>query len=143
MNEIVIVPYVSVHGLKFGQTPLMIEKKLGKPFSSTVDNIMDNLKETREAMEFIYKKDRGAYKLESVFCLKDTNPVVGGVTIFEAGLDGVKRMDSDFVEGPRYTTFRNLGISLGGFGKKKISEKRVLVAFRKESLGMYEIFAEV
>ena len=59
MNEIVIVPYVSVHGLKFGQTPLMIEKKLGKPFSSTVDNIMDNLKETREAMEFIYKKERG------------------------------------------------------------------------------------
>ncbi len=80
--------------------------------------------------------------MDSVRCLKDTNPFIAGVNIFEIGLDGLKLMDNSFIEGDRYTTFRNLGISVGGFGKKKVAEKRIVIAFRRESLDSFETFAE-
>jgi len=141
MNEVVIKPYTSIGDYTLGATRIDIIKKYGKSLSSLEDNIMNSITELREAKELVYNKIHRSYVLDSVRCLKDTSPIIGDVNIFESGPDGLKAMDCDFIEGSSYITFRGLGVTLGGFGKKKIPEKRILIAFRRESLGKFEFFA--
>ncbi len=143
INKIIITPYVSVNDFQLGASKKEVEKKFGKAYSVVENNIMKIATELREAKELVYLKKGRDYILDSVRCLKDTNPFIAGVNIFEIGLDGLKLMDNSFIEGDRYTTFRNLGISVGGFGKKKVAEKRIVIAFRRESLDSFETFAEV
>ena len=143
MNEIVIDPYKSVGDFILGSSRKEIEKKFGKAVTSTENTIMNNVIELREAKELVYNKVGRVYLLDSVGCLKDTSPLICGVNAFEVGLEGLKALDSDYVEGDRYTTFRTLGVALGGFGKKKIAEKRIIIAFRRDSLENFEIFAQI
>ena len=143
MNEIIIESFKSVGKFTLGASLKDIEKKFGKAEISTANEIMKNITELREAQELVFNKSGRGYVLDSVRCLKDTTPILDGINIFEVGLEGLKAIDNDFIEGDRYTTFRKLGISVGGFGKKKVAEKKVVIAFRKESLENFEIFAQV
>ena len=140
MNEVHIVPYISVDEYLFNSRQKEIEKKFGQASKATIDNIMNNMIEYRSALELTYQKARSVYRLASVICTQHTNPLLGGLSIFDAGLNALKELDNDFVDGPQYTTFKNLGITVGGMGSKKIPEKRLVVAFSKESLFLYSQF---
>jgi hypothetical protein len=102
--------------------------------------------ELRDGIELVYFKKKGHgrnYILDNIRCLKDTNPFIGDINIFEVGLDKLKEIDSDFVGSSEWLTFRNLGITVGGLGKKKIPEERQVIAFQRESLKQFEVFARV
>ena len=121
MNEIVIDPYKSVGDFILGSSRKEIEKRFGKAVTSTENTIMNNVIELREAKELVYNKVGRVYLLDSVGCLKDTSPLICGVNAFEVGLEGLKALDSDYVEGDRYTTFRRC---LGRIWKKENSRKK-------------------
>ena len=140
MNEIVIVPYISVGDYTFNSSLKEMEKKLGPPTKAIIDNIMNYVTEYRNAAEIIYEKEKSTYRIKSVVCTRHMNPIINGINIYESDLDAIKKMDSEFVDGPKYTAFKNLGIVIGGMGTKKIPEKRLVIAFRKESLSFYEDF---
>ena len=141
VNTIIIEPFKSVGGFQLGDARKNIIKKFGKASLVIENNIMENIKELREAKELVYVKAGRTYVLDHVLCLKDTNPFIGDTNIFEAGLDRLKEIDGDFLENDHYTTFRTLGISVGGLGNKKIPEKRLVIAWRPESLKVGEYFA--
>lgn len=140
MNEIIIKPFEFVGEYKLNSSKDDIEKKFGESKKTIVDNIVGNLTEYRNALELTYIKNKSIYRLESVTCSTNTNPIIQGVNIYENGLDAIKQLDSEFIEGPQYITFKNLGISIGGMGIKKIPEKRLVIAFRKDRLNFYELF---
>ncbi|WP_157909195.1 CTP synthase [Capnocytophaga stomatis] len=143
MNEINIKPYKSVGNFHFGKTQKEIITQFGEASKVEIDNIMQRITEFRNAQELIYDKKGNDYILNQVICLKDTTPMIENRDIFSLGLEKLKEIDNDFVEGKQYTTFRTLGICLGGFGKKKIPEKRLLIAFSREKLAFYEDFTIV
>ncbi|MDO5106301.1 hypothetical protein [Capnocytophaga sp.] len=143
MNKINIESYKSVGDFHFGKTQEEIIAQFGEAGRVEIDNIMQRASEFRDAKELIYDKKGSQYILNQVICHKDTTPMLGDTDIFAVGLDALKALDPDFVEGKWYITFRNLGICLGGFGTKKIPEKRLLIAFASEKLEFYENFAVV
>lgn len=140
MNKIIIKSYKSVGDFTFGKTQKEIIEQFGEASRIEIDNIIGRITEFRHAQEFIYDKQGNDYILNQVICSKDTTPIIENYDIFGLGLEKLKEVDPDFVEGKHYITFRTLGISLGGFGKKKIPEKRLLIAFSKEKLTFYEDF---
>lgn len=140
MNKIHIKPYKSVGDFVLGKTQTEIIAQFGEASKVVIDNIMNRITELRNAQELIYDKEGENYVLNQVICLKDTTPIIEKIDIFAAGIDALKEMDNNFIEGNQYILFRNLGIALGGFGKKKIPEKRLLIAFREEKLEFYENF---
>lgn len=143
MNKIIIKPYQSVGDFHFGTSQKTIIEQFGEAFKVEIDNIMGRVTEFRSAQELIYDKIGNDYILNQVICLKDTTPMIENYDIFSLGLEKLKQIDPNFVEAKQYTTFRTLGISLGGFGDKKIPEKRLLIAFSKEKLAFYEDFVIV
>lgn len=143
MNKISIKSYESVGDFTFGKTQKEIIEQFGEASKVKIDNIMGIITEFRNAQELIYDKIGNNYVLNQVNCLKDTTPMIENNDIFSIGLEKLKEIDPDFVEGKHYTTFKTLGISLGGFGKKKIPEKRLLIAFSREKLDFFEDFAIV
>lgn len=143
MNKISIKSYESVGDFTFGKTQKEIIEQFGEASKVEIDNIMGIITEFRNAQELIYDKIGNNYILNQVICLKDTTPIIENYDIFSLGLEKLKEIDPNFVEGKHYTTFRTLGISLGGFGKKKIPEKRLLIAFSREKLDFFEDFAIV
>ena len=106
MNEIIIKPFKSIGEYHLNISREDVESKFGEAPKTVVDNIVENLTEYREALELTYIKSRGLYKLESVTCTKHTTPIINGINIFEAGLDALKQVDNDFIEGPQYTDRR-------------------------------------
>ncbi|GIZ14392.1 hypothetical protein [Capnocytophaga catalasegens] len=143
MNKISIKSYESVGDFTFEKTQKEIIEQFGEASRVEIDNIMGRITEFRNAQELIYDKIGNNYILNQVICLKDTTPIIENYDIFSLGLEKLKEIDPNFVEGKHYTTFRTLGISLGGFGKKKIPEKRLLIAFSREKLDFFEDFAIV
>lgn len=143
MNKISIKSYESVGDFTFEKTQKEIIEQFGEASKVEIDNIMGIITEFRNAQELIYDKIGNNYILNKVICSKDTTPIIENYDIFGLGLEKLKEIDPNFVEGKHYTTFKTLGISLGGFGKKKIPEKRLLIAFSREKLDFFEDFAIV
>lgn len=95
--------------------------------------------EYRNACELIYENEKLVY----INCLKDSNPILGGIHIFQKSIDELKSVDNDFIEGKGYIVFRNSGVCIGGMTGKKIPEGKILIAFDKEHLDFFELYTEV
>lgn len=143
MNEIIIKPFDSIGYYKLNSSKGDIEKKYGESKKIVTDNIVGNIIEYRDALELTYIKSRSVYKLESVTCSAHTTPIIHGVDVYKEGLEALKKIDANFIEGPQYITFKTLGVSIGGMGSKKIPEKRLVIAFRKDRLNFYELFPTI
>jgi hypothetical protein len=132
-----IKPYQSVNDFVFGKKQSDIAKFCGKPLSTKIDNIQEIIIEAREGCELVYEEKKLAY----VTLNKHVNPIVAGINVFAGdSIAQLKNLDRDFLEGPQYIVFRSLGICLGGMGKKKIPEGKIVNVFAKEKLGFFEFF---
>ncbi|MDR2904519.1 MAG: hypothetical protein LBU73_00985, partial [Helicobacteraceae bacterium] len=59
-------------------------------------------------------------------------------------LNEISKFDNPTPEGKNgYINFYGLGISIGGFGKKKIPEKKLVSAFSENQIKFYEFFLKV
>lgn len=140
MNPIEIISYEKVGQFSLGKSQEEIVNQFGEAPKIEVDNIMQCLTEFRNAQQLIYDKIGSQYILNQVICLKDTTPIIQGIDIFSEGLEPLQALDLDFQTSKTYTLFPNLGICAGGFGTKKIPEKRVVIAFHKDKLEFYQDF---
>lgn len=132
-----IKPYLSVNNFFFGKKQAEIKKLCGAPFSVKIDNIQEIIVESREACELVYEEKKLAY----ITLNKHVIPVVRGIKIFEEGaLEQLMLMDKDHLIGLQYSIFRSLGVCVGGLGKKKIPEGRIVNAFAKEKIEFFEFF---
>lgn len=134
-----IEPYKSVGNFTFGSSLVEVQSKHGKAAKLVEDNIMGIKTEYRNACELVYENDKLVY----INCLKDSNPVIRDINVFQTSIDELKSIDSNFIEGKGYIIFRNLGICIGGMTGKKIPEGKILTAFDKEHLNFFEMFTEV
>lgn len=138
--KMLINSYKSVGEFTFGSSLADVKKQHGEPARLIEDNIMNNIVEQRNACELVYENNILVY----VNCFKDSNPqIINGIDIFKESIEALKSMDSDFIEGKKYITFRNLGICVGGMLGKKIPEGKILIAFDKNHLDFFETFTEV
>ena len=137
-TEYVIDPYVCVNGFFFGKTPSEIKRKCGIPYKAEIDNIMETLTELRDACSLVYENKRLAY----VVLNKHTDPVVSGVSIYEDGaIDKLMKLDPDHSIGKSYMNFRTLGVCVGGFGKKRIPEGKLVIAYSRDKVSSFDFYA--
>lgn len=134
VNFTKIEPFKGVDNFIFGESQSKIQEIFGESSEVKINNIMKNMRELREGKALVYKKEGKDFKLDHIICFKDMRPFIGDLDIFEVGLDPLKNMDPKYIEGDQYITFPSIGVCIGGLGKKKIPEKRILIAFRKKSL---------
>ena len=90
-----IKPFESIGDFIFGTSLEEIQEKYGKPVRMVEDNIMNNKVEYRNACELVYENNKLVYG----YCLKDSNPILGDVDIFENSIEDLKAIDSEFIEG--------------------------------------------
>jgi hypothetical protein len=134
INKVIIKPFEFVDKVPLGEYRKNIIRSLGKAPYITINNIDKSLIEIRGEKEFLYIKEGSGYILDSIACSKNTTPFIDDINIFEVGLDKLKEIDNDFDDDGAWATFRKLGIAVGGLGKKKIPEKRTVIAYRRDSL---------
>jgi hypothetical protein len=137
MSIYTINPYVSVNDFIFGKTRAQITKTCGKPFATNIDNIREIITETREGCQLVYEERKLAY----VTLNKHVSPMIGGIEIYADGaIEKLMQLDSDYLIGPQYCIFKNLGICVGGLSKKKIPEGLIVNAFAADKIDFFEFF---
>jgi hypothetical protein len=144
LMAVIIKPYVGIEDddkiINFKMSRKEIGKILGeKAFKIEIDNIMKETREHRRAM--VYKYEKG--KLVDITFTANVNLIINGLNIFTEDeiIEKLKKFDNPTAEGKNgYMNFYKLGICLGGFGKKKIPEKKLVRAFCEERIKFQEFF---
>jgi len=82
-------------------------------------------------------------KLFAVYIFKDIDPRVHGVSIFsENSLENLSKIDTPAIGKARaYALFKGLGLCIGGISGKKIPRKNLAIAFSKEHLSSFDVYA--
>jgi len=129
--------------IKFGITQKELKKILGEAPKIEIDNIMDEIREYRLGMIFTFIEK----KLSDItFSLHVDDLCFESINIFqdESVISKLSQYDTPTQESKGgYINFYELGISLGGFGKRKIPEKKLVTVFPKERTRFYECFLKV
>ena len=148
---IIIKPYKGIvdNGKKinFDMTQKEVEKALGyKAAKIEIDNIMEETREIRYACIYRYINK----KLVDIQFNLNNNLMIKEIELFnekdetvnkEEIIKKLKEIDTSSEESKDgYINFYKLGINLGGFGKKKIPEKMLVIAFSKERINFYKRF---
>ncbi|MDR2904778.1 MAG: hypothetical protein LBU73_02340 [Helicobacteraceae bacterium] len=143
---VIIQPLIGIiddnREIKFGISQNDLKAILGKPFRVIIDNILNQTKEIRSSSEFIFEKK----KLVNIDFFPNVDLFINNINLFETENVIEKLSEFDFPTKEwknGYINFYNLGISMGGFGKRKIPEKKVIRIFSKERIQFYEFFLKV
>ncbi|MEO7426176.1 MAG: hypothetical protein ABI036_13395 [Fibrobacteria bacterium] len=134
-------PYRCVGPLKFGMTVDQVKAILGAPVSSKIAN--GNITEVRENMKLVYDAPKG--KLYCINLRAPTPIAFGGSLLFKEKdpIAFLSKLDKETKEGGGYVNFMGLGLLAGGFGKRRIPEGKLLMAYSKAKLKVYTYFTEV
>jgi hypothetical protein len=144
---VIIKPYVGIDfygkNINFNMSQKEIRKIIGENAPKIeIDNIMEEIREYRSGMIFTYKNK----KLLDITFTINVELNIFDIEIFkeENLLEKIKEHDSPTVEGKNgYMNFYKLGICIGGFGKRKIPEKKLVTAFCEERIKFYEFFIKM
>ena len=108
-----------------------------------IDNIMEEIREMRWGMIFTYTKKQ---LLMGIRATLNVELYYEDIDIFntEGVIDKLSLFDSPTPEAQNgYINFYGLGISMGGFGKRKIPEKKLVSIFPKDRVRFYEFFLKM
>lgn len=144
MIEIIICPPEGLifdgNEIYFGMSQADIEKKIGKPAKFEVNNLINQIFEPRSGTIFRYKEN----ELYSVDV-----PIDKGVIITYAGIDLLNDKEviaklSQYDKFPtpnngKFMIFYELGICLGGFGSKRIPEKKMVTIFSQKQINLFRM----
>ena len=106
------------------------------------NNIMEEIREYRWGMVFRYINK----KLVDIDFSLNVELVINGIEIFTEKylIEKLKEYDIPTEESKGgYMNFYKLGISIGGFGKRRIPEKRLVCAFCEERREFYETILKI
>lgn len=128
-----------------------VEQLLGRPAQYTVSNLINNVVEPRDGMQFIYAiaEDKstslGYIEIPVGSGLRVTYE---GIDFFNLKKDEVVSQLSIYDDKPtpnngKYMNFYRLGICLGGYGRKRVEEKKFVRLFPASKQKMMEMMFRV
>jgi hypothetical protein len=140
----VLQPLVGLTVVKFGMTQAQIAKVLGKPRDVDDDDVLEMISEKRDGMAFEYWYE-DKKKLGAVQFLKGTSVFYGDVDLMNTKdvTDLLKKQDPKSNDYAGYTNFPKLGLTLGGFGKRRIPEGKLIIAWGPMKANIYAKFGSV
>jgi hypothetical protein len=140
--KVTIEPYKGIlfgdKDLHFGISQKILKKELGEAAKIEIDNIMNEVREYRSGMVFTFI----GKKLNDITVSRHVELYFENIRLFdnENVISELSNYDTPTLESKGgYMNFYKLGISLGGFGKRKIPEKRLVCIFPEERKKFYEI----
>jgi hypothetical protein len=143
---VIIKPYIGIdyYGktINFNTSQKEVRKIIGENAPKIeIDNIMEEIREQRSGMEFTYKNK----KLVEISFSLNVELFINGIEMFiiDNLIEELKKYDEPIEGKNGYCNFYKLGICIGGFGKKKIPEKKLVTAFCKERKNFYEMFLKM
>jgi hypothetical protein len=125
--------------ISFGMSQQDVENVLGKPTSYEVNNLIDLTWEPRDGATFFYGKNG----LQSVDI-----PLQKSLKVYYNDIDilhdkesvlKLSEYDTPTANDGQYMNFYKLGICLGGFGRKRIPEKKLVTVFAENRTEMFVI----
>jgi hypothetical protein len=115
--------------ISFGMNQKDVESILGKPAKYEVNNLINMICEPRDGTTFFYGKGG----LESIDIPLQTTLKVyyEDIDILhdKESISKLAKYDTPTADDGKYMNFYKLGICLGGFGKKRIPEKKLVTVF--------------
>ncbi|MCD8043307.1 MAG: hypothetical protein LUH10_09610 [Tannerellaceae bacterium] len=138
--EVIIRPLTGItmwgKDVRFGMSQEEVEQVMGRPAKYTVSNLINNVVEPRDGMQFIYSMAED--KSTSLSFIEI--PVGSGLKVTYEGIDffGFKKdevvsqlsvYDTPTPNNGKYMNFYGLGICLGGYGRKRVEEKKFVRLF--------------
>ena len=123
--------------IKYGMTRQSIQEVFGvEPSIVEIDNVMDEIREHRFGMIFTFEKE----KLICIEVSLNTKLIYKEVDIFGLSntIELLSKYDTPTSNVGKYMNFYKLGIMLGGFGKKKIPEKKLAFLYPQKERGFFE-----
>lgn len=128
--------------IKYGMTRQSIQEAFGiEPAIVEIDNVMEEIRERRFGMVFTYEKG----KLIHIEVSLNVKLMYKEIDIFglSNSVELLSKYDIPTSNVGKYMNFYKLGIMLGGFGKRKIPEKKLAYLYpQKEKdffVDMYKI----
>jgi hypothetical protein len=140
----VLQPLVGLTVVKFGMTQAQVAKALGKPGETNPDEVMGLVREIRDGAEFEYWYE-DKKKLAAVHFHKGAALFYDGHDLLNTKdvLDFLKAHDPKWKDNAGYMCFPKLGLTMGGFGKRRIPEGKLVVAWGPLKADMYSILGSV
>lgn len=137
----VLRPLVGVQNADFGMTRKQVAKALGKPDEVEDDDVMESINEKRDGVLFEYSYE-DKRTLGAVIFPKGKSLVLEGRDLMATPsiTEILKKMDRTWNEKDQYINFPKLGLSMGGFGKRRIPEGRLIIAYGRMKLTFYRDF---
>lgn len=134
-------PFVGVGAARFGMTQAQVAQALGAPDSEKMKNARRVIEEARAGVSFEYwlEDDR---TLGAVCIPKQGSITYDGVDLMN-GKDGVARLkaaDATWKDHGQYMQFPELGVLLGGFGKRRIPEGKLIIVYARARARVYTLF---
>ena len=154
-RSILIKPFVGVtynsSKIDFGMNQNEVANLWGNPTKFSVNNTSKKIEEPREGRVLTYEfEDNYFTRTEKLKIIEIT--IGTGWTIFYEDIDifydpnaisKLSEFDLPTPNNGKYMNFYNLGISLGGFGKKKIDENKIIFIFSKDKIGYFEMLFKI
>jgi len=140
-------PMVAIGPFGFGATWKTIEKMAGEPDFFDVDDVMKERRETRDKLVLYYRGPLGATRqvnrLRCITLHRGADVLFNGIDLMNdrAVVNKLSDLDKPLYPENPYMVFRELGLILGGFGRIKIKEKKLIMAYAKDARRDYEEFA--
>ena len=139
--ETIIIPLKGVmfkgKEISFGMSRKDVETILGKPAGYEVNNLIDLTWEPRDGTTFFYGKEG----LQSIDI-----PLQKTQKVYYEGIDilydkdvvlKLSEYDTPTADDGKFMNFYKLGICLGGFGRKRIPEKKLVTVFAENQKEMF------
>lgn len=145
--EIIINPLKGIFfkekEIVFGMTQQKVELLLGPPTSFHVNNLINQIHEPRNGAIFKYENN-------NLFSIEI--PINSGLKVLFKDIEilndkeavcKLSKFDTPTPDNGKYMNFYKLGILLGGFGKKRIPEKKIVIVFPKDKIEYYEMMFKI
>jgi hypothetical protein len=137
-------PFVGLTVVSFGMTQAQVAKALGKPDETKPDDVMGLVREIRDGVEFEYWYE-DKKKLAAVHFPKGTSLFYDDQDLMNTKdvLELLKTRDPKWKDNAGYMCFPKLGLTMGGFGKRRIPEGKLVIAWGRLKADMYTILGSV
>ncbi len=140
----VLQPFVGLTVVGFGMTQAQVAKLLGKPSETKPNNVMGLVTENRDGVEFEYWYE-DKKKLAAVHFPKGTSLFYEDLDLMNTKdvLEFLKMRDRTWKDNAGYMCFPKLGLTMAGFGKRRIPEGKLAIAWGHLKADMYRILGSV
>jgi hypothetical protein len=154
-RNIFIRPLIGItyngNDINFGMNQNEIANLWGTPPKFSVNNTSKKIEEPREGRLLTYEFEGDYFsrteKLKTIEIIIDKGWTVfyENIDIFN-DLEVIKKLteyDTPTPNNGKYINFYKLGISLGGFGKKKIEENKMIFIFSEDKIKFFEMLFKI